>query len=293
MRWDAASEGLLPRLFARSLAIDPLTHTNLYAGTFDRGVFRSSDGGRSWIAVNAGSRYQLLVLFARSVVSALAIDPVDSGTVYTIAGDPNDQENGVFKTTDSGEIWFAVSNGLPCLDSTLSALAVDPTNPGTVYAGGPVDFKTTDGGFAWRPANSRLPGGLVSALVIDPTNSRTVYAGFFGGGVFRTTDGGLAGFPGTTVSRAPPSSVPSRSIRIVPQRCTQGSSPGSVAKTVDGGASWSVASTGLPAFVRSLAIDPANPETVYAGTEQWGVQDHGRRQDLDIVQSRSDQHDHL
>ncbi len=43
-----------------ALAIDPSTATTLYAGTFDRGVFKSTDGGGSWRAVNNGLNTSLV-----------------------------------------------------------------------------------------------------------------------------------------------------------------------------------------------------------------------------------------
>ena len=59
-----------------ALAIDPQTPATVYAGTYYHGVFKSTDGGRSWQAVNAGlPRGQVFV-------HALAIDPRRTATVY-------------------------------------------------------------------------------------------------------------------------------------------------------------------------------------------------------------------
>ncbi len=57
-----------------ALAIDPATPATLYAGTEDSGVFKSSDGGATWRAVNAG--------LTSLIVRALAIDPATPATVY-------------------------------------------------------------------------------------------------------------------------------------------------------------------------------------------------------------------
>ena len=57
----------------RALAIDPATPTTLYAGTYG-GVFKSTDGGGSWSAVNTG--------LTNTEVSALAIDPATPTTLY-------------------------------------------------------------------------------------------------------------------------------------------------------------------------------------------------------------------
>ena len=72
------------------------------------------------------------------------------------------------------------------------ALAIDPSNPSTLYAGTDYAgvFKSTNGGGTWNPINSGLSDGYVNALAIDPGNSNIVYAGTLLGGVFKSTNGG-------------------------------------------------------------------------------------------------------
>jgi len=62
-------------------------------------------------------------------VPALATDPVKAGTLY--AG----TDGGVFRSTDGGESWTAVNNGLGPLSLQVQALALDPTGATTLYAG--------------------------------------------------------------------------------------------------------------------------------------------------------------
>ena len=81
-----------------ALAIDPVTPTTLYAGTDGGGVFKSTDGGGNWSAINTG--------LTNTYVYALAIDPVTPTTLYAGTYD------GVFKSTDGGENWNAVNTGL-------------------------------------------------------------------------------------------------------------------------------------------------------------------------------------
>src|SRR5438477_10566441 len=75
-----------------ALAIDPQTPTTLYAGTSGPGVFKSTDGGTTWRAVNTG-------LDPRRCCFALAIDPQTPTTLYAST------DGGVFKSTDGGESW--------------------------------------------------------------------------------------------------------------------------------------------------------------------------------------------
>ena len=102
-----------------SLAIDPTNPSTLYAGTWGGGVFKSTNGGAAWSAVNTG--------LTGIYVYALAIDPATPGTLY--AG----TYGGVFKSTNGGAAWSAVNTGLTT--PLVNALAIEPTTPGMLYAG--------------------------------------------------------------------------------------------------------------------------------------------------------------
>jgi photosystem II stability/assembly factor-like uncharacterized protein len=151
-----------------AFAIDQTIPTTLYAG--GEGVFKSTDGGQTWAAINTG-------LPNSSQVNALVIDPIHPSTLY--AGTNN---YGVFKSTDGGQHWTAINTGL--FNTYVSALALDPTTPTTLYAGGEGVFKSTDGGQHWTAMNTGLSNKReVNALAFDPTTPTTLYAGTLGGGV--------------------------------------------------------------------------------------------------------------
>jgi photosystem II stability/assembly factor-like uncharacterized protein len=130
----------------------------------------------------------------------LAIDPATPQTVYagTVGG-------GVFKTINGGLNWqpFNAGFGNPATapaNFVILTLAIDPATPQTVYAGtaGGGVFKTTNSGLNWQPFNAGFgnpataPANFVIlTLAIDPATPQTVYAGTAGGGVFKTTNGGL------------------------------------------------------------------------------------------------------
>jgi photosystem II stability/assembly factor-like uncharacterized protein len=128
-------------------------------------------------------------------VTTLIIDPQSSATLYLITGALlpttlsafNDE---LLKSTDGGASWFSSDTGL----AAIRALAIDPRNTSTLYAGttGSGVFRSADGGATWTAVNSDLSTLSVTALALDPRNSSTVYAGTAGGGVFVITfDGGL------------------------------------------------------------------------------------------------------
>src|SRR5207249_2244542 len=118
--------------------------------------------------------------------SGLAIDPQTPTTLYATSGSYVGSLfiGGVFKSTDGGESWSAVSAGLPNLP--VPALAIDPQTSTTLYAGtqGGGVFKSTDGGESWSDFNTGLTNLLVSSVVVDPRRPTTLYAGTQGGGVF-------------------------------------------------------------------------------------------------------------
>jgi len=80
----------------------------------------------------------------------------------------------------------------------ILALAIDPTNPTTLYAGSGDSagvFKSPDGGASWKQAAGSLSRSNVQALAVDPSLPTTVYAGTAFGGMYRSTDGGATWLP--------------------------------------------------------------------------------------------------
>jgi photosystem II stability/assembly factor-like uncharacterized protein len=178
-----------------ALAIDPQSSSTLYATTFSQGVFKSVDGGQSWIAVNTG--------LTSPDVRAIAIDPQTTTTLYAGTGytDPRNFR-GVFKSVDGGSNWIAV--GLDGL--SISGLAVDPQTPTTLYVGvdrsavvdgtqGPGVYKSTDSGMSWTAMNNGLTTPSVLSLATNPQIPSMIFAGTAGGGVFESTDGGTSWNP--------------------------------------------------------------------------------------------------
>jgi photosystem II stability/assembly factor-like uncharacterized protein len=108
------------------------------------------------------------------------IDPHNPSTVYAANFYSG---GGVFKSTDGGSSWSGVNSGLPARQYYAPvALAIDPKNPSTLYAGTwDGVFRTTDGGANWIAVNTGLTTLAVITLAVDPQNPSTVYAGTSGG----------------------------------------------------------------------------------------------------------------
>jgi photosystem II stability/assembly factor-like uncharacterized protein len=282
-----------------SLAVDPVHPTTVYAGAELGRIFKSTDGGMSWDALDTG----LLM-----GVNALVILPASPNTIY--AG----TQNGAFVSTDAGRTWSA--NGLEA--AVINALVLDHSGPVTLYAGvggggGIQGVFRSDGGGQWHALTGNLPDAVVNALAVDAGSPGILYAAT-DAGVFRTMDRGVSwvaantGLPDAAVNAL--ALVPSAatvyagteagvyvsrsaadtwrpadetftsavsSILIDPQpeslRLFAGTFGDGVFASTDGGTSWNAFNDGLSndVVVRVLAGDGRTPPRLFAGTIGDGV----------------------
>ncbi len=188
-------ESGLPDAAVYELVLDhnsPIDKRILYAASFGNGVYKSEDGGRSWIEINQG-----LSISGNRTVSSLAIDPADSNVLYAgVAMEGTGQYGGVYKTEDGGMSWNKVDQMI----HNVTDISIDPHNPKIIFAATRQDeggvFRSTDGGSTWELV-FRDP--FVAEVVTDPRNPGVVYAGTgdhpyhdqsTGNGLFRSDDGG-------------------------------------------------------------------------------------------------------
>jgi PKD repeat protein len=243
--WAVAGSGL-PGDAVLSLAIDPVTTSNVYAGTRNHGVWKSTDGGSSWAA--AGLTTDRIWVFA--------IDPGTPSTLY--AG----TDSGVFKSTDGAATWTAASAGIGSVQ--VFALAINPVSPSTLYAGTRDNgvFRTSDGAATWTAASNGLTQTRVFAIAIDPKTPATLYAGTNGSGVFKSTDGAAtwkaAAFAGFSFALAIDP--------VTPTTVYACANAVQVAKSIDGASTLNRVTGGIPSqAISAIAIDPSTPSTIYIG----------------------------
>lgn len=168
---------------------------------------------------------------------------------------------------------------------TIHTLAVHPSDPNVLYAGGNGGvFRSMDGGASWAPANRGLslrPNFstvvTVVSLAVDSVHPSILYAALRADGVARSTDGGATWTHVDDGIRT--NGVSSLALdRGNGQRLFAATAVG-VHRTGDGGATWRKLTRGLPASPPSrpelVILDPTAPQVVYA-TFQEGTGDSRR-----------------
>ena len=136
-----------------AIAIDPATPSVVYAAA--GGVYRSTNHGTNWTAINNGLEQTPTSL--ETIVDSIAIDPENPSTLYI------GSNRGVFKSTNSGATWNAMNNGLEGVE--VVALGVDPHAPSNLYAGA---FSASD----------------AFVTEINPAGTALVFSTYLGGGGF-------------------------------------------------------------------------------------------------------------
>jgi photosystem II stability/assembly factor-like uncharacterized protein len=226
-----------------ALLLDPADPRTVYAGTgegnfsgdsyYGNGVLKSVDGGDTWTTLGEET-------FTGGRFSRLAAAPAPAGGPSTLFAATI---NGLFRCSDGGATWEAMTNGTPAAPAAATDVAIDPTRPATVYAafwpGG--IFKSDDADTA-NPTWRRLAGGLPAdgftrtALGLSPSSPQTLFA---------------------LIANTPASTPPYAIDRLF--------------TSADGGATWTPIA--LPAgglggqgfYNLNVAVDPTTPNIVYLG----------------------------
>ena len=237
----------------------------------ERGVFKTTDGGKTWRKV----------LYVSDAVGAMDVElqPGNPNVVYAwmshlerkpwtiISGS---REGGFYKSTDGGEHFTKITNGLPNELIGKGNLAVTAAKPDRVYAlieakpGGGF-YRSDDAGQTWALVNSQ--GSLVqrpfyyTTLGADPTNADVVYAG--AEGFFKSTDAGK-----TFVTMRTPHGD-NHDIWINPKdgNIMVQSNDGGANVSFDGGRTWSSQMNQPTAEIYGVWVDNQFPYKLY-GAQQ-------------------------
>jgi len=151
----------------------------------DRGLYKTIDGGETWDLA--------LEISENTGVTDIVLDPRNPDVIYAAAyqrrrhvwtlinGGP---ESAIYKSTNGGESWAKLSNGLPEVEMGRIGLALAPANPDVVYAiveaqgdeGG--FFRSVDAGGNWEKRSDYVAGSpqYYNEIVADPKNVDRVYS---------------------------------------------------------------------------------------------------------------------
>ncbi len=241
--WDVMGDGStgFPDSGITSIAIDPTSpvdsRTIYITSSKELGVFKSTDGGRHWSAINNGLGPDLWAY-------KIAIHPANPNILYLGTG------NSFYKSVNAGATWTK-SDSLDVL-ADVKTIIFNPQNPNIMYVAAHMTwklernppfkkggiFKSTDGGLTWNNINpsawSNNPVSdqvWVDAFAMDPTNPNILYM---------------------SNNDAPYYDNYSK--------CT-------LYRTKDGGNTWEIINNNLPNQdgLLSLAIAPSNPGIIYIG----------------------------
>jgi photosystem II stability/assembly factor-like uncharacterized protein len=265
-----------------------------YFGAAGGGVWKTTDGGIVWRPVFDAQSVQS--------IGALAVAGSDPNVVYAATGEADwrsdlSSGNGIYRSTDAGRSWQHLG-----LEATrhIARISIDPRNPdevlvaamGHAYDANPDRgvYRTTDGGRSWQKVLFTTPDLGAIDIVRQPSDPTVVYAALWsarrtpwsryppvqsaGGGIYKSQDGGAswqplagAGLPATISGRIGLAvgygAASSRLYALI-----DAEKPG-LYRSDDRGATWEVVGTDPRIISRAwyfseLAVDPRNPDIVYA-----------------------------
>lgn len=301
----------------------PTNKMEFYMGATGGGVWKTTDGGRSWKNISDG-------FFKTGSVGAIAVSESNPDIIYVGMGEHTLRGNlengdGMYKSTDGGKTWTHIG-----LKDTyhIGSVIIHPGNPDIVYvaaighAFGPNEergvFRTKDGGKTWKKVLYKSPDVGAIDMTIDPANPDVLYASTFefrrfewgvrssgpGAGIYKTTDGGenwadITLMPGLPVGKnrgrigiALSPAKPGRVWAIIEAENNQTG----VYRSDDAGAHWQLLSQFAelhqrPWYYHHITADPKDSLTVWImNIGLWKSSDGGKNYTA-VVTPHGDNHD--
>jgi photosystem II stability/assembly factor-like uncharacterized protein/uncharacterized coiled-coil protein SlyX len=167
---------------------------HLWGPNKERGLFKTTDGGQTWVNTK--------FIDDNTGFVDVAMDPESPTTLYAASyqrrrrgwgfngGGPG---SGLYKTTDGGETWVKLTKGLPKGNTGRIGIDIYRSDPNSVYAiiehqeGGV--FRSEDKGLTWKRMSSTNPRPMYySQIRIDPNNDQRIWV--LGASMYVSEDGG-------------------------------------------------------------------------------------------------------
>jgi photosystem II stability/assembly factor-like uncharacterized protein len=268
-----------------SIKINPSNTNEIYVGVLgalwgdsdERGVFKTTDGGKTWTKV--------FYINATTGCSDVVMDPKDPNVLYAsfwefrrtaFSFSSGGENSALYKSTDAGKTWNKIHSGFPAGKLGRIAIAVAPSNGQILYAVIESEkeedkglYRSDDAGASWKRTNGDF--GLVvrpfyfSRIVVDPRNPDVILkAGLMGsmskdgGKTFRDIGGGIH------------ADVHDFWFDIQSSDRLYLCDDGGVYRSYDGGTVWDMVKCIPVSQYYQVAIDNQTPYKVYGGLQDNG-----------------------
>ena len=277
-----------------TLEVDPRSPSTIYAGTGGAGVYKSVDGGRSWLRRSSG-------LPLNGLIQRLELAPSDPSTLYL---QPN-TGNGLYVSTNGGRSW----RPLPAIGPSFTDLELHPTQARTLFLPSFNGLlRSVDGGASWvrmpvlsQPRSLAISAGQPNVMyaddggrimrsldagttwtqrsvrpthydvfTVDPHDPATLYVSVPAEGLYKSSDGGTT----WRLLKAQKVGSSINSLAVDPRdsrRLYVGAGNDGLFRSNDGGSTWERITTGLPReYVDDLELDPVDGSPLYVGLTNRG-----------------------
>lgn len=164
------------RLFSNLGAVDTVSRlfyaegstTTLYALGAARGLFRSTDGGGTWVSLAPS----FASFPGAAAISSIVTVPGKSDVLYTTSN------YGLLQSNDAGNSWKAIQTLVPFGSQPIKLMAVNPQNENILYViVGNRLRKSDDGGVSWDAKITVPTGRIISTLALNLENPNQLFIG--------------------------------------------------------------------------------------------------------------------
>jgi hypothetical protein len=285
----------------RAILIDKNDPDIMYAGGVSGGLWKSTTGGSSWVAINDFAENIAVASIAQSADGTIYVGTGEGLGVGTgsAAGSTSFIGKGMYKSTD-GVNFALISSTIPTVDNSpstpwtfINRIACDPTNPLRIYAATNNGLRSTDDGGAtwiWPVKLSNGNDNKQFATDVDVATDGTVVTAVAGkcyispdgddGTFVNKSTGGVDHLPTATLSRIEMAIAPSNPNYMYACAAATSQQLYNIYRSTDKGETWSIigpggSSTFQPlgtqgSYDNTVCVNPTNPDKVYVGgLDMW------------------------